>query len=56
METVVTLFDVGESPDDIQVHHVEDAVHIYIRKGEIGGTSVYRHAATITGVNTQTLL
>lgn len=48
METVVTLFDVGNSPDDVSVRHVGDGVHIYVK---IENEQVYRHVATITGVH-----
>lgn len=48
MEKIVTLFDVGESPDDIQVYHVGDGIHIYVKTAD---EKVYRHVATITGVH-----
>lgn len=48
METVVTLFGVGDSPDDISVHHVGDSVVIYVKTED---ENVYRHVATITGVH-----
>lgn len=49
MGIVVTLFDVGESPDDIQVHHIGDAIHVYVRKEN--EKVIYRHVATITGIH-----
>lgn len=48
MGSVITLFDMGESPDDIRIHHVGDAIHIYVRKEN--EKVIYRHVATITGV------
>lgn len=48
METIVTLFDVGESPDDVSVHHVGDTVVVYVKTED---KKVYRHVVTITGVH-----
>lgn len=48
METIVTLFGVGENPDDVSIHHVGDGVHIYVKTEK---ENVYRHVATITGVS-----
>lgn len=48
METVLTLFDVGCSPDDIYVRHVGDGVHVYVKTEN---DKIYRHVATITGVH-----
>lgn len=48
METVITLLDVGDSPDDVSVHHVGDSVVIYVKTEN---KSAYRHVATITGVH-----
>lgn len=47
METVLTLFDVGKSPDDVSIHHVGNSVVIYVKTED----KVYRHVATITGVD-----
>lgn len=48
METMVTLFDVGESPDDVSIHHVGDAIHVYVKKEN---EKIYRHVATIRGIH-----
>lgn len=48
METIVTLFGVGENPDDVSIHHVGDGVHIYVKTEK---ENVYRHVAMIRGVH-----
>lgn len=42
METVITLLDIGESPDDVDTHHVGSGVHIYVKN---------KHVASIHGVH-----
>lgn len=49
MEIVATLFDIGESPDDVSIRQIGDGVHIYVRK--IDKEEIYRHVATIRGVH-----
>ncbi len=42
METVATLYDMGESPDDVEIRHIGTEVQIYVKD---------RLMATVSGVH-----
>lgn len=48
METVVTLFNIGDSPDDVSIRQVGDGIHIYLKKDM---DKIYSLVASIRGVH-----
>lgn len=46
---ILVLYNIGDSPDDINVDQIGSSVHIYVKRKDI--EKVYKQVATIDGVH-----